>query len=116
MRMFAQGTVLKVDDHDLNRDGQTGLVCKVMWDVTRFKGEYRTGFEGDYRLALWQQPKEEASKKEMQVMNDMSIHHTLREHSVMPILLGLPIVFTVLVPTFLCRENADRMRIIRTKC
>jgi hypothetical protein len=45
------GTITWVDPEDADGDGVTGDVCEVLWDKTGLKGDYRTGFEGHFRLA-----------------------------------------------------------------
>ncbi len=46
------GTITWVDPEDMDGDGVTGDVCEVIWDITGTSGDYRTGYEGQYRLAL----------------------------------------------------------------
>ena len=46
------GTITWVDPEDADGDGVTGDICEVLWDKTGLKGDYRTGFEGQFRLAL----------------------------------------------------------------
>ena len=45
------GTITWVDPEDADGDGVTGDICEVLWDKTGLKGDYRTGFEGHFRLA-----------------------------------------------------------------
>eukprot|EP00960_Hanusia_phi_P068256 766797-Hanusia_phi.AAC.8 len=45
------GTITWVDPEDADGDGETGDICEVEWDKTGAKGDYRTGFEGDFRLS-----------------------------------------------------------------
>ncbi len=47
-----QGTITWVDPEDLDGDGVTGDICQVLWDLTGVRDDYRTGFEGQYRLAI----------------------------------------------------------------
>lgn len=46
------GTITWVDPEDADGDGVTGDICEVLWDKTGLKGDYRTGFEGHFRLAM----------------------------------------------------------------
>lgn len=46
------GTITWVDPEDMDGDGITGDICEVLWQRTGTKGDYRTGYEGEYRLAL----------------------------------------------------------------
>ena len=46
------GTITWVDPEDADGDGITGDICEVLWQKTGLKGDYRTGFEGQFRLAL----------------------------------------------------------------
>ena len=45
------GTITWVDPEDADGDGETGDICEVVWDKTGKTGDYRTGFEGDFRLS-----------------------------------------------------------------
>ena len=45
------GTITWVDPEDADGDGITGDICEVLWDKTELRGDYRTGFEGQFRLA-----------------------------------------------------------------
>ena len=49
----APGTITWVDPDDADGDGVPGDIVEVLWDVTGTKEDYRTGFEGCYRLAVW---------------------------------------------------------------
>ena len=58
------GTILWVNPYDLDGDGITGDICQVIWDKTGRKGHYKTGYNGDYRLALFQPPKSRLDQKQ----------------------------------------------------
>ena len=47
------GTITWVDPDDADGDGIPGDICEVLWDVTGEKHDYRTGFEGCFRLAAF---------------------------------------------------------------
>lgn len=47
------GTITWVDPEDLDGDGVTGDICEVRWDKTKATADYRTGYEGEFRLALF---------------------------------------------------------------
>lgn len=47
------GTIIWVDPEDADGDGVTGDICEVQWDLTGTRGDYRTGFEGAFRLAIY---------------------------------------------------------------
>ena len=68
------GTITWVDPEDMDGDGITGDICEVLWDRTGTKGDYRTGYEGEFRLALsgLQRVKaEDAEEGEMVVGSDV---------------------------------------------
>lgn len=48
---FCAGTIIWVDDEDADGDGVTGDIVQVKWD-TGMVSDYKTGFEGQYRLIL----------------------------------------------------------------
>lgn len=59
------GVITWVDPTDADGDGVTGDICEVMWDVTKQKEDYRTGYEGQFRLRLEtaEDVKKQAAKK-----------------------------------------------------
>jgi hypothetical protein len=68
------GTILWVDPEDADGDGITGDICEVKWDLTDVRADYRTGFEGAFRLALYNpaKPKTEYQGTRKQVKRDPS--------------------------------------------
>lgn len=46
------GTITWVDPDDADGDGVPGDIVEVLWDITCMREDYRTGFEGCFRLAL----------------------------------------------------------------
>ena len=59
------GVITWVDPTDADGDGVTGDICEVLWDLTKQKDDYRTGFEGHFRLRLEVEAdvKKQAAKK-----------------------------------------------------
>jgi len=59
------GVITWVDPTDADGDGVTGDICEVLWDLTKQKDDYRTGFEGQFRLRLEVEAdiKKQAAKK-----------------------------------------------------
>ena len=58
------GTILWVDPEDADGDGITGDICEVQWDLTNVRADYRTGFEGAFRLALFDPAKAKRQREE----------------------------------------------------
>ena len=56
------GTILWVDPEDADGDGITGDICEVQWDLTGTRADYRTGFEGAFRLAIYDPGKAERKR------------------------------------------------------
>lgn len=56
------GVITWVDPEDLDGDGIIGDICEVKWDLTNEKGDYRTGYEGIFRLALYREDEDKISK------------------------------------------------------
>jgi len=61
------GTILWVDPEDADGDGITGDICEVEWDLTNLRADYRTGFEGAFRLALFDPAKVKRQREETRV-------------------------------------------------
>ena len=61
------GVILWVDPEDADGDGITGDICEVQWDMTGIRADYRTGYEGCFRLALFDSQKYN-KKRESQKM------------------------------------------------
>lgn len=49
------GLITWVDPTDADGDGVTGDICSVKWDFTGIEDDYRTGFEGCFRLCQFEQ-------------------------------------------------------------
>ena len=90
------GTITWVDPEDADGDGQTGDICAVVWDKTGRKGDYRTGFEGEFRLARWFSPVHEAASAALQ--------RVWRAHRARALL------HRALVARFLVAREAERAR------
>jgi hypothetical protein len=71
LREFAheQGTILWINPYDLDGDGIVGDICQVLWDNGR-KGHYRTGYDGEFRLALFEVPKPRLSVAQQNKIKD----------------------------------------------
>jgi len=57
------GTILWVDPEDADGDGVTGDICEVEWDLTNERADYRTGYEGSFRLAIFDHAKVKKQQK-----------------------------------------------------
>lgn len=64
-----QGTILWINPYDLDGDGIVGDICQVLWDNGR-KGHYRTGYDGEYRLALFEPLKSRLSVAQQNKIKD----------------------------------------------
>jgi hypothetical protein len=61
------GTILWVDPEDADGDGITGDICEVEWDLTNLRADYRTGFEGTFRLALFDPGKVKKQREQTRI-------------------------------------------------
>lgn len=67
------GTILWVDPEDADGDGITGDICEVEWDLTNLRADYRTGFEGAFRLALFDPAKAKRQRQERQAQEPKKV-------------------------------------------
>lgn len=58
------GTILWVDPEDADGDGITGDICEVEWDLTGLRADYRTGFEGAFRLSIFDPEKHKKKQRD----------------------------------------------------
>ena len=76
------GTISWVDPEDADGDGS---ICEVTWDLTNVRADYRTGFEDEFRLALYNPAEmQESGEVEQQSHYPWLAHHSEYQQQLPP--------------------------------